>query len=301
MNGRSLIIIVWGLFVLSASSAPVYPDVPEATMNPRLDNASAPLSATDSNRAVSGRPAVAVPTHPRKFLPMLGDDMAITLTSPGRWNSRHWLWFAGDVAVVVGTGLLLDEPIDKYIVLHDTPSVNKAFKAVEPFGAEYSFCVIAALYAGGYFREDDNTVHAATDALASSLVAAGIITPTLKFAFGRSRPIADQGAGDFHPFRGKASFPSGHATQAFAVGSAIASHYDSIWIDMLSYGLATGVGLARMDHRAHFASDVVAGAMIGTTVGRSIVGLNNRERGGSNSLSLVMLDDAPCLALCHSF
>ena len=40
---------------------------------------------------------------------------------------------------------------------------------------------------------------------------------------------------------------------------------------MIAYTLASGVALARMNDHAHFASDVVVGAFIGTAIGHSIV------------------------------
>jgi len=127
----------------------------------------------------------------------------------------------------------------------------------------------------GHDPQAENT---AVDALSASIVAAGIITPVLKEAAGRSRPRAEQGTYHFRPFGGGASFPSGHATQAFAVASVISMHYDNPWVGGAAYAVAGLVGLARMDHNAHFASDVLAGAMIGTTVGRSLVHVNGGER-----------------------
>ena len=54
-----------------------------------------------------------------------------------------------------------------------------------------------------------------------------------------------------------------------------------------SYSIASLVGLARIYHQAHFASDVVAGAMIGTLVGKSVVSYNNDLRSGK----VVLLPD----------
>jgi membrane-associated phospholipid phosphatase len=47
-----------------------------------------------------------------------------------------------------------------------------------------------------------------------------------------------------------------------------------------SYSIASLVGLARTWHHAHFASDVLAGAMIGTLVGKSVVAHNASLRSG---------------------
>ena len=76
----------------------------------------------------------------------------------------------------------------------------------------------------------------------------------------------------------RTSFPSGEATQAFAVASVIAAHYDSYWIKALSYGIAGTVGLERIYLDGHWTSDVVAGALIGTAVGMAIVHYNEKRR-----------------------
>lgn len=92
------------------------------------------------------------------------------------------------------------------------------------------------------------------------------------------RPRVDDGHYAFRPFSGNKSFPSGHATEAFAVASVVAAHYDRFWVKALSYGIASVVGLARMDHAGHYVSDVVAGALIGTSVGKTVVHINAQER-----------------------
>ena len=117
------------------------------------------------------------------------------------------------------------------------------------------------------------------DGLAASLIASGLIAQPLKYAFGRSRPNQELGAKHFDPFSGDESFPSGHTTQAFAVATVVAEHYDSLWITVTSYTLASMVGFARINNDAHWASDVLAGAAIGTFVGDLVVKINDNHRG----------------------
>ena len=63
------------------------------------------------------------------------------------------------------------------------------------------------------------------DAVTATIIASGIITPVLKYSIGRYRPSQSTSTFKFRPFSGHQSFPSGHATQAFAVASVVASHY----------------------------------------------------------------------------
>ena len=119
-----------------------------------------------------------------------------------------------------------------------------------------------------------------------SVIASGIITPAIKPVAGRSRPRDNNGAYNFKPFsNANSSFPSGHTTEAFALASVIANHYDETWVTCTSYSIAGLVGLARIYHQAHFASDVLAGAMIGTLVGKSVVARNDSLR--ANKLVLL--------------
>ena len=113
------------------------------------------------------------------------------------------------------------------------------------------------------------------DGIAASIIAGGLITPGLKIAFGRERPSTSTSTYRFKPFSTNASFPSGHATEAFAVATAIAENYPALWVKCLAYGTAGLVGYARVEQNAHFASDVVAGSLIGWSVARGVVHRND--------------------------
>ena len=67
--------------------------------------------------------------------------------------------------------------------------------------------------------------------------------------------------------------------EAFALATVIAEHYHSIWIDLGAYGVASMVGFARLDLNYHWASDVLAGAAIGTFVGHVVVHFNRNHWG----------------------
>jgi len=104
----------------------------------------------------------------------------------------------------------------------------------------------------------------------ATVAGAGLIQILLKNVACRARPSA-AGAGAF--FSGfpcvpaeyaVASFPSGHATTAFALATLLALWYPRGAIGFL--GLAGVVGFTRVFLGAHFPSDVLAGAALGTTV-----------------------------------
>ena len=113
------------------------------------------------------------------------------------------------------------------------------------------------------------------------------ITFSLKSVAGRTRPLIDPE----HPYsfglgRGwrnddYQSFPSGHATAAFATAAATTSEVGRLWperkllVGGVLYGGATLVALSRMYNNKHWASDVVVGSAIGSFSGWKVVSYNH--------------------------
>lgn len=210
-----------------------------------------------------------------RFASVLVEDARSIGTAPLSWDRADWSR-AGVALALVGGTMLLDETARDAVGATSSNATNSVADALEPLGAEYSWGVLGAFYLSGRYLRNDRAAAVARDGLTSSLIAAGAITPLLKIAVGRSRP--SQTEGTFISGEGGRSFPSGHTTQAFAIASVIASHYRSPWVKAGAYGLAGAVGWARMENDAHYASDVVAGALIGTIVGRTVVRLNGSDR-----------------------
>jgi membrane-associated phospholipid phosphatase len=117
-----------------------------------------------------------------------------------------------------------------------------------------------------------------------AVAVSGAVTALLKGVAGRARPYvsADTSSHDFRFGRGFThggyeSFPSGHATAAFAAASVVTSESERWWphgiwlVAPAMYGGATLVGLSRMYNNAHWASDVAVGAAIGTFSGIKVV------------------------------
>jgi membrane-associated phospholipid phosphatase len=220
-------------------------------------------------------------TSPPSYLRLLGEDVVHEITAPARWDRREWEGFS--LAVLgVGAAATLDRSLrDSQQRNRSSSFQNNVAKTFEPLGAGGAFVVLGGFYGLGAVRGDAKERRVAEDGLAASIVAGGLVTPVLKVIVGRSRPNQNRGTFDFHPLSTKyQSFPSGHTTEAFAVASVIATHYPSAWVEVVSYGSAALVGFARVHHDAHFLSDVVGGALIGTAVGRSVTHFNHDRRNG---------------------
>ncbi len=211
-------------------------------------------------------------------LPLHGDDSLLRrtikdvedlATAPVHWKQSQWTRFGEGVALA-GAAMALDKPIFDAVQRNHTTAADRYLKDVTRLGGGYGQDVAIVLLLGGVVARNERLRDTGFDALESSVWAAGIVTPIIKEAAGRARPIQELGTYNFRPFRGSHSFPSGHATNAFALATAIAAHSDGYVIPTIAYALATGVAIARVNERAHFPSDVVAGALIGRAVAKSI-------------------------------
>jgi hypothetical protein len=220
----------------------------------------------------------------RNYVSLLTDDTRDILTAPLRWDRHDWL-LAGGLLGLVAASATSDRGIKDESQETITPRRHAFTRRVQSLGSGASFVLLGAFETYGYFAEDNKAKAVAMDGLTASIIASGMITPLVKVAAGRARPNASDRIFDFKPFGGAYSFPSGHTTQAFAVASVISSHYDQWWVQGLSYGLAGLVGYSRIEQNSHYASDVVAGAIIGTVVGQAIVKRHNKAREGAFTIT----------------
>ena len=234
--------------------------------------------------------ALAEDTIPLSYPEMVVDDVKYVLSSPSRWQEQDWKDLGLTAAGLVGVAAILDRPVRNEMRRH-APNNNRFLLNVERFGAEYSIGVLGGFYLAGALGNNEKAAEVAQDGLAASLIASGMVTPAIKFVTGRARPRENVGIATFHPFSigysSNSSFPSGHATEAFAMASVISGHYEETWIKCSSYTVASLVGVARIYHDAHFTSDVLAGALIGTLVGQSVVE-HNRP---THTIKMVLLPE----------
>jgi membrane-associated phospholipid phosphatase len=97
--------------------------------------------------------------------------------------------------------------------------------------------------------------------------APGLFVTTIKRMIGRARPMVDHGPNpfEFKPFiwhAAYASMPSGHATTAFSVLVAFGTLWPRARTVLLLYALV--IMASRIIVTAHYPSDVLAGAVVGT-------------------------------------
>lgn len=306
---RIAIPILFSLCLLAVQFYPsiVLADQPEPTLNYKLQNDTPETiilalnpSYSTSAESTHTAPIVTERLFSLDYGKLVLDDTKYILSSPFRWESKEWINASLASLAIIGTAAGLDKPIRDHVQEHRTSSTDKIAKYFQRFGAEYSLGVLGTYYIAGVTFDDSKAKTIALDGLSASLIASGIITPILKEVTGRSRPSQNEGAYKFKPFSGKDSFPSGHATQAFAVASVIAEHNEAWWIKFLAYGTASMVGYARIEKNAHYTSDVFAGAVIGTAVGRTVV-LHNQKKRSQFSINPYIDGDMRGMAFSYSF
>jgi membrane-associated phospholipid phosphatase len=99
-----------------------------------------------------------------------------------------------------------------------------------------------------------------------AVAVSNLVTEVLKYSIGRGRPFVGGEANAFHfsHFAGNPayySFPSGHATTAFALAFAVSVVWPRARLAMAVYAIV--IAATRLVLVAHHPSDVVAGALVG--------------------------------------
>ena len=196
---------------------------------------------------------------------ILQDQKAIW-TSPfhmTRKDARWWLTFGAIVGAAVATDRRSSQQ------LPNTADQRRFSRDLSQVGAAYSLIpILGGFYLSGVLAKSSNlrgTGVQGGEAVADAL----IVSEVLKFATGRQRPLVGDGGGHF--FHGGDSFPSGHAIESFALASVIAHRWrHKKAVVIAAYGLATLVSASRFSGQKHFASDIVAGGVMGWFIGTHV-------------------------------
>ncbi len=217
----------------------------------------------------------------------LGDQKQIW-TSPAhlRFSDAIWLIPAGGFASAL---FVKDSEFSRH--LSNTPATISHYKTLSDAGVGALIGGAGGMWLLGHVKHNEHwseTGFLAGEAALNSLVA----TEALKYTLRRDRPFQDNGSGAF--FQGGTSFPSEHASAAWAVAGVIAHEYPGPLPRIVVYGLATLVDLSRVKARQHFPSDVFIGSMIGNLVAQDVYSRHHDpELGGAEwrSVSQIVKDD----------
>jgi membrane-associated phospholipid phosphatase len=226
---------------------------------------------------------------------------------------RSPLFTAKDLgmAAAFGLGTVAVAPLDRYFAnrLQDSATqsnrwLHGAATGFRILGSQGSLAAGAGLYLIGRASKKTRTADIGLHSV-EGMVTADLVTTGMKVFFGRARPFVDVTNNyDFQLFRGLRddkyrSFPSGHATNAFAFASIVSRETEMWWpgsrwyIGTLMYGGATLVGVSRMYNNQHWASDIISGAAVGTIVGLKVVKYQHSHPGNRIDRALLSVSITP--------
>lgn len=201
-----------------------------------------------------------------------------------------WQWAAAGGALAGAA--LLDRTLREELASGGQGELEGLSDVANRLGRPQTFVpVLGAVFLGGKLADDDRLSSAAVH-VGAALAAAGAVNGTLKYSVGRRRPPENEDPHLFRPFNPDntwQSFPSGHTVVAFSLAAAVSEEAGRPWVTALAYGTAGVVGWSRMYEEKHWASDVVAGALVGIAASRATVRwLHRREARGEERARLAL-------------
>ena len=204
-------------------------------------------------------------------------------SSPARMNARS----AFGTGVVLGTTALLYSYDQD---LYDATQRNRdeqPFKGIIDFAETYvpigfmpdAFKVEAGVALVGYAFRSEPLRQIPIECIESHLIA-GTLRNILKPLVGRAHPYEGLGPRHFD-FNEGTSFPSGHTSIFFEIATVVSDHVHYAPVTVTLYAAAMLGAVQRIESQNHWPTDVLAPAVTGTLITRTVVRRNaeRRERG----------------------
>ena len=231
----------------------------------------------DSSSAPAELPSPQVPAEPAPPDASgtgLGSDLKRYFTAPLHWDRGEWAWFGGAL-IAVGGAHHYDTQVRTHFLKTLGPAGTTNSKDVQD--AIPTAAVFVATWGYANLIGDTNGRREAW-AMLEAAGLSGVTALALKYAVAREGPDQTSNPNQWRQSGGN-SFPSFHATAAFAVGTVLAESGsdDYRWVRrLLGYGLGAATGYERLKHNAHWLSDTVAGAALG--IASAHFAMNRRDR-----------------------
>ena len=211
------------------------------------------------------------------------EDTKLYFTAPLRWDAEDWLYFGGAL-VAIGAAHQFDGKVRDHFATGSEAVLNGGQDKNSLRDAAPTLALIAGtgLYAA-FIRDADG--YRETWSLVEAGAFSTATAEVLGLAAGRERPDATTSPNKWG--QGGDSFPSLHATAAFAVGTVFAEsgNDEYRWIRrIIGYGVAGATAYIRVKDNEHWLSDTVAGAAIGIATARFV--LNRRDSEDHTSLQI---------------
>jgi len=260
---------------------------------------------------------------PKTFGILLLDDFKQQALSPFHVKRKGWIQGAGFAALTVGVGFL-DKPVQKWAVKFRNRNnwIEDYSKAVTNIGGAYEVVTFAGIATWGFVFKNEK-LRTTTYLAAQSFITSTIWSTLFKTLSGRTRPAnfdpnSPENQPMFHgpfyklPYGNNSSFPSGHTTLAFAAATVYAQEYKYVpAVPIISYSVATLIGLSRITENRHWATDVLTGAALGYLSGIQVVNnyhryakiqrMKSRKKRGRMTTNIQYIDGQIVPGLVYSF
>jgi len=165
----------------------------------------------------------------------------------------------------------LDYPITSRVTHFFTFRYSSAYEPVNylvKFATHGTTLIILSVIVFLAARKYNRKLSNACLTLFIGMISAGIIVQVIKHLLGRARPRVTLGTVFVGPSMhlDYDSFPSGHTSVTFCLAFILSEYYPRY--RLLFYLFAIMTGFDRLLWLSHFPSDVIAGAILGTAVGK---------------------------------
>jgi membrane-associated phospholipid phosphatase len=228
----------------------------------------------------------------------LAEDTKLYFTAPLHWDGRDWL-HVGETLAVIGIAHQYDDDVRTHFVADLAAPLSRK----DPHSARDALpaaAIVLATWAAAGWAQNADGYEEGREMLEAAGCSA-VTTTLFKYAAGRGRPNETADPNDWRG--GGDSFPSLHASAAFAIGTVLAeSGSDNHrWIRrFLGYGIAGATGYARLHDNVHWLSDTVAGAAVGIATARFVMNRGEARYHGA-SFSVLPTDGGLMLAYSATF
>lgn len=238
-----------------ALTVPLAAHAQELKATAQVTQLTAEVDTTSTDRVGdAGQPAGPMPTPEHTGLKAFALDLLDDVKHLPATENYWW-------AAVGGAGALAVHPADKRVTQYfvDASWAHDVFAFGAVLGNTPELLAISGgVYGVGRWKDNKAVSHVGMDLL-QALIVSNALVQGLKYATRRERPDGSAAT----------SFPSGHASDTFAVATALERHLG--WRGAVpAYAFASYVAMSRLHDNRHYLSDVVFGSTVGIISGRTV-------------------------------
>lgn len=174
-----------------------------------------------------------------------------------------WWLTTALIGGAIGLTMTQDGEIRDWVQDHKTADWETLADWTRPWGEWPVYVTVGTGLTAAGLAVGDDAVRKAGERACLSIAVSALFEGVGKYSFSRRRPTSAEDEFDFAFFDTHSSFPSGHATVAFALSKSLSDDIDRQWATVGLYSIAGISAYVRLIDDMHWASDLIAGAAVG--------------------------------------